>query len=46
MLEMTDQSVDAIADAAGFGSTVSMRQHFADALKTSPSAYRREFRGA
>jgi transcriptional regulator GlxA family with amidase domain len=45
MLEMTEQSVDAIADAAGFGSTVSMRQHFADALKTSPSAYRREFRG-
>ncbi|QCP48376.1 helix-turn-helix domain-containing protein [Trinickia violacea] len=46
MLEMTEQSVDAIAEAAGFGSTVSMRQHFADTLKTSPSAYRREFRGA
>ncbi|TKC89771.1 helix-turn-helix domain-containing protein [Trinickia terrae] len=45
LLEMTEQSVDAIADAAGFGSAVSMRQHFADVFKTSPSAYRREFRG-
>jgi transcriptional regulator GlxA family with amidase domain len=45
LLEMTEQSVDAIADAAGFGSAVSLRQHFADALRTSPSAYRREFRG-
>ncbi len=46
LLETTDQSVDAIAESAGFGSAVSLRQHFAQALKTSPSAYRREFRGA
>jgi transcriptional regulator GlxA family with amidase domain len=45
LLETTDQSVDAIAGSAGFGSTASLRQHFADAFKTSPSAYRREFRG-
>lgn len=46
LLETTDQSVDAIAAAAGFGSAVSLRQHFAQALNTSPSAHRREFRGA
>jgi transcriptional regulator GlxA family with amidase domain len=46
LLETTDESVDAIAEAAGFGSAVSLRLHFAEALKTSPSAYRREFRGA
>ncbi|RDU99703.1 GlxA family transcriptional regulator [Trinickia dinghuensis] len=45
LLEMTDDSVDAIADTAGFGSAVSLRQHFADAFKTTPSSYRREFRG-
>ncbi|KVE75858.1 helix-turn-helix domain-containing protein [Burkholderia vietnamiensis] len=46
LLETTGQSIDAIAQAAGYGSSVSLRQHFAGALGTSPSAYRREFRGA
>ena len=32
------------AFAAGFGSAISLRQHFAAALRTSPSAYRRGFR--
>lgn len=45
LLETTDDSVDQIAQTAGFGSAVSLRQHFADAFKTSPSRYRREFRG-
>ncbi|CAG4890506.1 helix-turn-helix domain-containing protein [Paraburkholderia saeva] len=45
LLETSDQSVDAIAGSAGFGSTASLRQHFAEAFSTSPSAYRREFRG-
>ncbi|KVD64831.1 helix-turn-helix domain-containing protein [Burkholderia ubonensis] len=45
LLETTGQSIDAIAQAAGYGSSVSLRQHFASALGTSPSAYRREFRG-
>jgi transcriptional regulator GlxA family with amidase domain len=45
LLETSDQSVDAIAGGAGFGSTASLRQHFAEAFSTSPSAYRREFRG-
>jgi transcriptional regulator GlxA family with amidase domain len=45
LLESTDESVEAIAGLAGFGSTASLRQHFAQAFRTSPSAWRREFRG-
>lgn len=45
LLETTDESVDSIAETAGFGSAVSLRQHFAESFKTSPSAYRRAFRG-
>ena len=44
-LESTDRSMDQIAVDAGFGSAVSLRQHFAATLGTSPSIYRREFRG-
>jgi transcriptional regulator GlxA family with amidase domain len=44
-LESTDRSMDQIALDAGFGSAVSLRQHFAATLGTSPSTYRREFRG-
>ncbi|HEY2607126.1 MAG TPA: helix-turn-helix domain-containing protein [Paraburkholderia sp.] len=45
LLESSDESVEAIATIAGFGSAASLRQHFADAFRTSPSAWRREFRG-
>ncbi|MGF6412342.1 helix-turn-helix domain-containing protein [Paraburkholderia sp. MM5482-R1] len=45
LLESTDGSVEAIAASAGFGSAASLRQHFADAFRTSPSAWRRGFRG-
>ncbi|MGH6637559.1 MAG: GlxA family transcriptional regulator [Polaromonas sp.] len=45
-LESTDRSMDQVAVDAGFGSAVSLRQHFAATLGTSPSSYRREFRGA
>jgi transcriptional regulator GlxA family with amidase domain len=45
LLESTDDSVDAIAETAGFGSAATLRQHFAEAFKTTPSSYRREFRG-
>jgi transcriptional regulator GlxA family with amidase domain len=44
LLESTEESVEAIATSAGFGSAASLRQHFADALRTSPTAWRREFR--
>ena len=43
-LETTDKSIDLIAEEAGFGTPASLRQHFASALNTSPSSYRREFR--
>lgn len=45
LLETTDQSVDRIAESSGFGSTVSLRQHFTAAFSTSPALYRRTFRG-
>ncbi|WP_233803171.1 helix-turn-helix domain-containing protein [Paraburkholderia sp. HP33-1] len=45
LLESTDESVEAIAANAGFGSAASLRQHFGDAFRTSPTAWRREFRG-
>ena len=44
LLEETDLSVDRIAARAGFGTTASLRQHFAAALDTSPGTYRRTFR--
>ncbi|MEA3083978.1 MAG: hypothetical protein QOC89_1675 [Paraburkholderia sp.] len=43
LLESTDESVEAIAGIAGFGSTASLRQHFTEAFRTSPSAWRRKF---
>jgi transcriptional regulator GlxA family with amidase domain len=45
LLETTDQPLDRIAAEAGFGSATSLRQRFAATLSTSPSAYRRSFRG-
>ncbi len=46
LLETTDQPVDTIAQRAGFGSAASLRQHFMERFRTSPSSWRREFRGA
>ncbi|HUB91663.1 MAG TPA: helix-turn-helix domain-containing protein [Dyella sp.] len=45
MLETTDQPIERIAEHAGFGTALSMRQHFGVAFNTTPSMYRREFRG-
>lgn len=45
LLETTNSSIEDIAASAGFGSALSLRQHFTACLQTSPSAYRREFRG-
>jgi transcriptional regulator GlxA family with amidase domain len=44
-LETTRRSVADIADDAGFGSALLLRRYFSRALKTTPSAYRREFQG-
>jgi transcriptional regulator GlxA family with amidase domain len=43
LLETTRQPVESIAQLAGFGSAVSLRQHFSRAYHTSPSAYRTLF---
>ncbi|MBC6448174.1 helix-turn-helix domain-containing protein [Actinokineospora xionganensis] len=45
LLEASDQSVAEIAAAVGFDSPVTFRHHFSRALHTSPSGYRRAFRG-
>ena len=44
MLEKSDLAIDMVAQAAGFGSALSLRQHFRASLRTSPSAYRKQFR--
>lgn len=43
LLERTDHPLPEVARRAGFGSEVTMRQHFAAHLATSPSAYRATF---
>lgn len=45
LLETTAQPIERIAEKAGFGTPLSLRQHFATAFDTTPSMYRREFRG-
>ncbi len=44
LLELTDHPLPEVARRAGFGSEVTMRQHFASHLSTSPRAYRSAFR--
>ena len=45
LLETTDRAVEWVALEAGFGSAVSLRQHFAASLGTSPTRYRAQFQG-
>lgn len=45
MLETSDAPIERIAHEAGFGTALSLRQHFRSALRTSPSAYRKQFKG-
>lgn len=45
LLEATDETMDAIADRAGFGTAAALRHQFVRALGTTPNAYRRAFRG-
>ncbi|WP_314619661.1 GlxA family transcriptional regulator [Streptomyces stackebrandtii] len=44
LLERTDHPLPEVARRAGFGSEVTMRQHFASHLATSPRDYRSAFR--
>src|SRR5216683_2063853 len=45
LLEEGDETVDAIADRAGFGNATALRHHFRAWRGTTPNAYRRLFRG-
>ncbi|MGW1725516.1 GlxA family transcriptional regulator [Streptomyces sp. NPDC002306] len=45
LLEVTDETVDAIAWRTGFGTAAALRHQFDRALGTTPHAYRRTFRG-
>ena len=44
LLETTDQPVEMVAQACGFGSASVLRQHFSRVVGTAPLAYRRTFR--
>ena len=44
LLEETDLPIEQIASETGFGSSITLRQRFAESLRTSPSAYRKSFR--
>ena len=43
LLETTDLPIECIADEAGFGTSLSLRQQFSAQLGTSPSDYRKMF---
>ena len=43
MLERSTASIEVVAQEAGFGSALSLRQHFKATLRISPSAYRKQF---
>ncbi|MHB1172980.1 MAG: GlxA family transcriptional regulator [Lacisediminihabitans sp.] len=43
LLEQTDQALESIAAATGFGAAAVMRHHFLKVLQTTPTAYRRAF---
>ncbi len=44
LLESTGAPIEQIASAVGFDSPVTFRHHFANTMRTSPSAYRQAFR--
>jgi len=44
LLETSEAPVELVAQQAGFGSALSLRQHFRTTLQTSPAAYRKQFR--
>ncbi|XXE51915.1 helix-turn-helix domain-containing protein [Pseudomonas sp. R3-56] len=46
LLEATDLPIERVAAEAGFGSSVSLREHFLHIVGTNPSAYRGAFRAA
>nr|WP_211656610.1 helix-turn-helix domain-containing protein [Patulibacter medicamentivorans] len=45
LLEHDDRPIEAVATACGFGDAAVLRAHFARIVGTTPTAYRRSFRG-
>jgi transcriptional regulator GlxA family with amidase domain len=45
LLESTDLPVERVAEAAGFGTTASLRQHLNAVIGVAPLTYRRTYRG-
>jgi transcriptional regulator GlxA family with amidase domain len=45
LLEESDETIDAIAEATGFGNATALRHHFRAWRGTTPNAYRRMFSG-
>ncbi len=45
LLETTEDSMEEVAASVGFGSSITMREHFRAIVHTSPRAYRESFRG-
>jgi AraC family transcriptional regulator, transcriptional activator FtrA len=43
LLETTDQPIEQIAQATGFGNAAALRAHFGRRLQTTPTAYRHRF---
>jgi AraC family transcriptional activator FtrA len=46
LLESTGLSVDQVSERCGLGSAANLRQHFAATVGSTPTAYRRAFRGS
>jgi transcriptional regulator GlxA family with amidase domain len=46
MLEATDEPVEVVAVACGFGTATGLREHFGRACATTPTGYRAAFRAA
>jgi transcriptional regulator GlxA family with amidase domain len=44
LLERTDETVDVVAERAGFGNATALRHHFRSWRSTTPQAYRRMYR--
>jgi AraC family transcriptional regulator, transcriptional activator FtrA len=44
LLEHSDLPVEDVAVRSGFGTATTLREHFARAVHTTPTAYRRAFR--
>ncbi len=44
LLERTDETVDVVAERAGFGNATALRHHFRAWRSTTPNAYRRMYR--